>query len=230
MVKRGRRLVAYGALLFVGTLAWSQCSSPAPQKAAEPPKPKFYGEMTPLVSVRELMSGMIDPASDYIFDAIGSDSTAKGLVNIEPKTDEDWAKVKAGAVMLAEGIFLLKVPRPFTPPGDVNHSTGPNPPELSPTQIQALVEKDPVLWEAKIQAIRNVAQEVMEVVKKKDTKALFEASGDLDEACEACHLEYWYPGDKKAVEEIKNSRARFEKPGAPVKGANAAVSTKTEKK
>ena len=26
--------------------------------------------------------------------------------------------------------------------------------------------------------------------------ALFEAGSDLDDACEQCHLEYWYPGDK----------------------------------
>ena len=50
-------------------------------------------------------------------------------------------------------------------------------------------------------------------MKKKDVKALFDASGDLDEACEACHLEYWYPGDKKAVDEYKNGRVTFEKPG-----------------
>jgi len=37
-----------------------------------------------------------------------------------PKTDEDWEKVRIGAVTLAEGVYLLKVPRPFAPPGDEN--------------------------------------------------------------------------------------------------------------
>jgi hypothetical protein len=31
---------------------------------------------------------------------------------------------------------------------------------------------------------RNVAPEVLEVVKKKDVDALFDAGGDLDKACE----------------------------------------------
>ena len=31
---------------------------------------------------------------------------------------------------LAEGIYLLKIPRPFAPPGDENNSTGPEPSEL----------------------------------------------------------------------------------------------------
>ena len=160
------------------------------------------------------MKYMIDPVSDNIFDAVWWDTTKAGVVKHEPKTEEDWDRVRTGAVSLAEGIQLLKVPRPWTPPGDVNNSTGPNPPELSPAQIQAKLEKDPVLWEAKIQALRNAALEIVEVANKKDASALFSASDDVDQACEACHLEYWYPGDAAAVREWKNGKARFEKPAA----------------
>jgi len=157
------------------------------------------------------LSGIVDPIADNIFDAVGWEITNKGIVETRPRTDDDWAKVKIGAVTLAEGIYLLKVPRPWAPPGDVNNSTGPNPPELSPTQIQAMVDKDPVLWNAKIEALRNVALEVLEIVKRKDVDELFAAGEDLDKACEGCHLEYWYPGDRKAVEEDARQKARFEK-------------------
>jgi len=160
------------------------------------------------------MKYMIDPVADHIFNAVGSVMTKDGVEEREPKSDEDWDRVQVGAVSLAEGAYLLKVPRPWTPPGDVNNSTGPNPPELSPTQMQAKLEKDPVFWEAKIQALRNAALEVVEIAKKKDTSALFSASADLDEACEACHLEYWYPGDTRAVREWKNGKVTFGKPAA----------------
>ena len=60
------------------------------------------------------------------------------------------------AVTLAEGIYLLKVPRPFTPPGDENNTSGPDATELTPAQIKAKLEADPVLWNAKIEALRNV--------------------------------------------------------------------------
>jgi len=167
--------------------------------------------MKAVVSVKELMRYTIDPLSDNIFDAVTYDATKKGVVETFPKTDEDWERVKIGAVTLAEAIYLLKLPRPWTPPGDVNNSTGPNPPELSPTQIQAKLDADPVLWDAKIQALRNVAMSVMDVADKRDVKELFELSETLDKACESCHLEYWYPGDRKAVEEDERQRARIEK-------------------
>jgi len=218
MASTGTKLVWTAAVLFLGALTTSVCSKSAAEHPPAP-KPLLIGDITPLVSVKELMENMIDPIADNIFDAVWWDNTAKGVVEHRPTTDEDWEKVKIGAITVAEGIELLKVPRPWTPPGDVNNSLGPHPPELSPTQIQAKLDKDPVLWIAKIQALRNVTLEVLDIVKKKDAKALWQAGGDLDEACEGCHLEYWYPGDRATVEAEKKFRARFEKPGTPTKPA-----------
>src|SRR5262245_11307655 len=90
----------------------------------------LIGPMKPVVSVKELMRYTIDPLADNIFDAVTWDISKKGTIHVEPRTDEDWEKVRIGAITLAEGIYLLKIPRPFTPPGDENNSTGPNPPEL----------------------------------------------------------------------------------------------------
>ncbi len=157
------------------------------------------------------MKYMIDPIADEVFDAVYWDSTRSGVVKHEPKTQQDWDRVQTGAVSLAEGISLLKVPRPWTPAGDLNNSGGPNAPELSPLQIQAKLDKDPVLWEAKIQALRNAALEIAEVAKRKNADELFRASEDVNQACEACHLEYWYPADAAAVREWKNGRVHFEK-------------------
>jgi len=200
-----KRVVLAAALLCAATVACSTSrSSTPPQTATAAPA------MKAVVSVKELMRFTIDPLADNIFDAVTWDITKKGIAETKPTTEEDWEKVKIGAVTLAEAIYLLKVPRPFAPDGDVNNSTGPNPPELSPAQIKAKVDKDPVLWDAKIEALRNAAKEIMQIADRKDVDALFEASADVDNACEACHLEYWYPGDRAAVDEDARQRARFD--------------------
>ena len=141
-----------GLLLTIWTAA---CSSSAPAPIA-PRVPELWGDLTPVVSVKELMRDMLDPLSDNIFNAVGDVITEKGVVQMTPKTDEDWEKIRIGAVTLAEGAYLLKIPRPFAPPGDLNNSTGPNPSELSPAQITAKVEADLVEWNARIEALRNV--------------------------------------------------------------------------
>jgi len=94
------------------------------------------------------------------------------------------------------------VPRPFTPPGDENNSTGPEAEELSPAQIMDKLQKDPVLWNAKIEALRNVGLEVLEIVKKRDVDELWDAAENLDQACESCHLEYWYPGERVLLKKL----------------------------
>ena len=83
--------------------------------------------------------------------------------------------------------------------------------ELSPAQIQAKLEKDPVLWNAKIEALRNVGLEVMEIVKNKNVNELWDAGDNLDRACETCHVEYWYPGDKALLEKVdRGIQQRYE--------------------
>jgi len=73
---------------------------------------------------------------------------------------------------------------------------------LSPAQIKAKLEADPVLWNAKIEALGNVGLEVLEIVKKKKVEELWDAGDNLDRACETCHLEYWYPGDRALIQKI----------------------------
>jgi hypothetical protein len=209
---RSRRPVVACAALLVLSIVPPACSSSKPtpnsSRAPELPSPvsprasELWGELKPVVSVKELMRDMLDPAADNIFDAVKIVYGKEGKVETEPKTDKDWEKIRIGAVTLAEGVYLLKVPRPFAPPGDENNSAGPDAPELSPAQIKAKLEADPVQWNAKIEALRNVGLEVLEIVKKKKVDELWDAGDNLDQACETCHVQYWYPGDKAVLQKL----------------------------
>ena len=203
-----RAPVSVGCLMVI----MSACGSPrpTPAAAAEPVLPgpvapgaqALWGELKPLVSVKELMRDMLDPAADHIFDSVKVVIGKNGTKETIPRTDKDWDRIRIGAVTLAEGVYLLKIPRPFTPPGDENNSQGPGATELSPAQIKAKLERDPVLWNAKIEALRNVGLEVIEIVNKKNVGELWDAGSNLDEACESCHVQYWYPGDAAVLEKI----------------------------
>ena len=192
-------------LLGVFAFACSHSAQAPPQHlpAAFPSHTQdLWGDLKPVVSVKELMRDMIDPASDFVFDAVGTIVTKKGRVERIPRTDADWDRIRIGAVTLAEGVYLLKIPRPFAPAGDENNSAGPEPFELSPAHIKEKLEADPVLWNAKIEALRNVGLEVIEIVKRKDVDELWDAAENLDQACETCHLEYWYPGEKALMKKL----------------------------
>src|SRR5215475_10500174 len=135
-------------LTIVVGLSCACSSSKAAPSPAPPPSQELLGDLKPVVSVKELMRDMIDPASDFVFNAVSVVSTKSGVVENVPKTQEDWDRIRVGAVTMAEGVYLLKIPRPFAPPGDENNSTGPDAAELSPAQIKAKIARDPVMWNA----------------------------------------------------------------------------------
>src|SRR5258707_15297589 len=91
------RAIASCAAVFVAGIMTSMCSSKAAPAANGP---ELWGDLKPLVSVKELMRDMLDPASDYVFDAVSSVSTKDGVIEKVPKTDEDWDKIRVGAVTL----------------------------------------------------------------------------------------------------------------------------------
>ena len=198
------RLARVVAVLALIPLVQSCSARPAPQEnhSTTAAPQQLWGEMKPVVSVKELMRDMIDPISDNIFEAVGDEWSKTGTIEHRPRTDEDWDRIRVGAVTMAEGAYLLKVPRPFTPPGDENNSTGPEAEELSPAQIADKLQKDPVLWNAKIEALRNVGLAVLDIVKRKDVDELWDAAENLDQACENCHLEYWYPGERVLLRKL----------------------------
>jgi hypothetical protein len=208
------RLAMCTGWLFLTSATFACTSSNATPAPA--PGPELWGTLKPVVSVKELMRDMLDPIADNIFDSVSIVTDSKGTVETAPRTEEDWEKIRIGAVTLAEGVYLLKVPRPFAPAGDLNNSTGPDAVELAPAQITAKVQGDPVEWNARIEALRNVGLEVLDIVKRKDAKELWDACENLDIACESCHRSYWYPGETSGFYSKLDRRIReIQKPSPP---------------
>ncbi len=203
---RSRRLIVAAGVMFATALV-AQCSGPtAAPPAAQAPS---AAELTPVASVHEMMRDIIDPVSDLIFEAVGTTVTDKGVEEVAPRTPEDWAKVRQGALTIAEAANLLKLPRAAVPDGYTFDPAlrGPDAPELAPEAITAKINANRTLWNQFSDALRVEAMKVVTIVDAKDATKLFQAGGDLDAVCETCHLEYFYPGDRKAVLDERNKRA-----------------------
>jgi hypothetical protein len=187
-------------LLAQCLLLLTQCSSrPAPAPASNTtPAPA----LTPVLSVKELLELIIDPTADWIFDAAVVDVTAKGVKTTVPTTDDDWLRVERGAMLLAEASNLLKMPRAMAPSGAAGSTPlkpGEPTPELSAAEIEAKVNANRDLWNKHADELRTVALASLTVARARNVDGLFQVGSDIDKACENCHLEFWYPGDKEAV-------------------------------
>ena len=80
------------------------------------------------------------------------------------------------------------------------------------SNVDVKIDGDRALWNKHANQLRDDALRVLDIVKAKNVDALFAAGSDIDRACENCHLEYWYPGDKAAVLEDERQHATIVPP------------------
>jgi hypothetical protein len=179
-------------------------SSPTPKPAvaaSAPAKPTSAttaaaGDIRYIASVRDIMHVLVEANADKIFDSVAIDVTAAGIREKRPETDEEWDDLEHAALALAEAVNLIKMPdRPMAKKGEMN--VDPEGPGLPPAEIAARVKRTRGQWNRYANELQDAAVHTLGLIQRKDVKGLFEFGGALDMACENCHLEYWYPDDKK---------------------------------
>lgn len=172
-------------------LAALSCQSKQPEPAAPAPAQPQY---TTNATIKDIMLHIVDPAGDLVWDSVATVIDKKGLHETVPASDEDWFKVRTGVITLIEASNLLMIPgRAMARPGEKSEAPGV---ELEPAEMEVLVKKDLEGWNSRAKDLHNIGLKVLDVVEKKDAKALFDIGEDLDKACENCHRAYWYPNEK----------------------------------
>jgi hypothetical protein len=180
-------LVAASVLVLLG----SACTS---KQSSEP-------EYRLTATIKDLMDSMVDPNADFVWDSVASVVDAKGITEKAPHTDEEWADVRHHTISLLEATNLLVMPgRKVAKPGE--KADDPKV-ELSPDQIQALVDQDRESWMKLAHGLHDAVMVALKAVDAKDTEGLLNSGDGIDKACENCHLKYWYPNEAKAQEAQK---------------------------
>ncbi|MGC4027883.1 MAG: hypothetical protein QM696_03265 [Steroidobacteraceae bacterium] len=154
-----------------------------------PPAGTLPGGLKPVASVIDLMHYFVDPLSAQLWGAVGGDTN--------PKTDEDWEALRAKAVMLMEASNLLVTEgRPVGHPGQkLINPSGDG--DYTPDQANEAVEKERAAFNAFALALQSATGELLPTIDKHDADAFLNAGGAIDEACENCHLRFWYPNSAK---------------------------------
>ena len=149
-------------------------------------------EPRPAATVEDLMRTMIDPAADAVWDAVVTEVTPDGVVEIRPRTAGDWTRLRRHAVTLAESANLLLVEgRRVAAPESRSELPGI---DLHPDAIEELLAEDWDSWAAAARDLGDTSVVVLDAVDARDVDALLASGAELDLACERCHARYWYPG------------------------------------
>jgi hypothetical protein len=109
-------------------------------------------------------------------------------------TDEEWELTRQGAIRLVEATNLLVMPgRSVARPGEQSEAPGV---ELEPAQMEELINKDRAAFYKRARELHDAALEALRAIERRDTDAIFDIGERIDEKCEACHIQYWYPNQK----------------------------------
>ena len=143
-----------------------------------------------IATLQDLMRDEVDPCADYIWDSVGSITTASGTVERQPRTDAEWAELRHNAVVLLEATNLLVIPgRQVSLTGFPSDGPG----VLSSAEIQQRLTGHRAEFNGFAVALRGTARKVLAAVDARDSAALLHLGEEMDGACEACHLANWYP-------------------------------------
>ena len=158
-------------------------------------------ETSPVGTVKDVMKGIVDPSSMAVWDAVGSESGANGeVIEKAPKTDGEWAVIEHHALALAEAANLLVTPgRAMSRPEEANAKTQPDAPELTPAQIEKKIADNRAEWVKHAKDLQATAVKAMVAAQKHDKDALLDVGEAIDNACESCHVVYWYPDQQKVA-------------------------------
>lgn len=140
------------------------------------------------------MDYIVIPSSQFLFDAVGTVETPSGPQEKAPKNDAEWATVRKHALLLSEAANLLMVPgRHIAGPDDKSNNPGT---ELEPSEMEALLVKNRAVFAKKARGLLDATAPVLKAIDAKNAEALSDAEGEIDDACESCHLTFWYPNQK----------------------------------
>jgi hypothetical protein len=150
-------------LLFVSGIGFVIAAERTARSAAAGPAPETRVAAPPVATVKQLMQGMVMPATAVIWDSVSTIVSAAGVEERRPRTDEEWGVVAANAAVLVESANLL-----LQPPRAVDNDE----------------------WPKMVKAMADAGTTALEAARAKSTDGILAAGEDINTTCDNCHERY----------------------------------------
>lgn len=156
-------------------------------------------------TLHEIMKDEVDVRADDVWDIGNKHIDPNAGIDAASMSDEDWKKLASAAVNLQQGalaIANLKDPIVVAKPGVTIADEG-VPGGDSAESVQQNVDKDPQGLRDHANSLAQDMADLATAANKHDAATAGPIINQLDGVCESCHLEFWYPSQKKLVDEIR---------------------------
>jgi hypothetical protein len=148
-------LYLVSVLLFITGVSFVVVGAKASQRSSS--------LVTPIASIKEIMNGMVVPASDAVFAAVSTSVTKQGVEEKAPKNDAEWQALANKAAMLVESGNLMLVDGRMKDKGD---------------------------WVKLSQAFIDASKVALDGARAHKADAVFASGEAIDKICDSCHEKY----------------------------------------
>ena len=150
--------ISLSLLISLGLVLLTGCSSPEEDSVST-----ASGAYNTELDMTEIMSLVLEPASDILWSSGGWVLDASGYEELYPTTDDGWAYVRSQAAIVVESGNMLALPGRA---------------------------EDNDAWMIYSQGLSEAGVLAMEAAAAQDQEAFFQAGAQLYSVCTACHQAY----------------------------------------
>ena len=130
--------------------------------AAAPP-PAVVAAARPVASIKQIMNAIVAPGANAVFNAVSTTVTAKGIEEVAPRNDAEWAALGNSAAALAEAGNMMMLDGRAVDAGD---------------------------WITMSRALVDAGTQALKAAEAKSTDAVLAAGETVNESCDNCHSKY----------------------------------------
>ena len=152
--------------------------------------------LKPIAGIQDIMVGIIDPAADFLWASVSTTVSGNETVEKQPRTDQEWAEVRRQAILLAEGANLIMMDGRHVAKEGAKLEDHGTPGNLTAEQSEQAIANNRGSFTAFAQALRDVGHSMLVAADARNPQGLIDAGDTMDQVCEGCHLQFWYPGQK----------------------------------
>ena len=148
--------------------------------------------------LQPLMKTVVAPQAQALWDVGNRALDEDGKPDVSTLKPADWAKLaKAAQAMKSAAQALADAPKVQVAPSGAKLENEDAPGQKNAGQVQGFIDADPREFAGHARALVDVSDAFFKAAQTKNAQTLADASGRLDEVCEACHTRYWYPDQPK---------------------------------
>jgi hypothetical protein len=160
----------------------------------------YATDPAPAPNLHELMKDVVAVQTQLIWDIGNNAQDEKGNPDPSKLKAAHWSqaasaagKVKVAAQTLARAAHVMAAAA-----GQKIEGEDATPGAFGAKQVQKAIDANPKVFQAFAQQLSLSMDEILAAARVKDAARLFGVSDRLDQECEGCHTQFWYPDEKAA--------------------------------